>query len=59
MCWLTRAENRATLKLQSGETNESNAIPSIDRVARPRQDPVFGKGGPSMQIWPPREKRRS
>jgi hypothetical protein len=32
------------------------AIPSIDRVARPRQDRVYGKDRPLMQVWPPRKK---
>ena len=41
------------------EEDRKKAIPSIDRVARPRQDPVYGKDGPLMQVWPPRKKRRS
>ena len=41
------------------EEDRKTAIPSIDRVARPRQDPVYGKDGPLMQVWPPRKKRRS
>ena len=41
------------------EEDRKKALPSIDRVARPRQDPVYGKAGPLMQVWPPRKKRRS
>ena len=41
------------------EEDRKKALPSIDRVARPRQDPVYGKDGPLMQVWPPRKKRRS
>jgi uncharacterized protein YjlB len=41
------------------EQDRKKALPSIDRVARPRQDPVYGKAGPLMQVWPPRKKRRS
>jgi uncharacterized protein YjlB len=41
------------------EEDRKKALPSVDRVARPRQDPVYGKAGPLMQVWPPRKKRRS
>jgi uncharacterized protein YjlB len=41
------------------EEDRKTAIPSIDRVARPRQDLVYGKDGPLTQVWPPRKKRRS
>jgi uncharacterized protein YjlB len=41
------------------EEDRKKALPSIDRVARPRQDPVYGKAGPLLQVWPPRKKRRS
>jgi uncharacterized protein YjlB len=39
--------------------DRQKALPAIDRVARPRQDPVYGKDGPLMQIWPPRSRPRS
>jgi uncharacterized protein YjlB len=41
------------------EEDRKKALPSIDRVARPRQDPVYGKAGPLMEVWPPRKKQRS
>jgi uncharacterized protein YjlB len=41
------------------EEDRKKAVPSIDRVARPRQDPVYGKDGPLMQIWSPRRRRPS
>jgi uncharacterized protein YjlB len=41
------------------EEDRKKAVPSIDRVARPRQDPVYGKDGPLMQIWSPRKRRPS
>jgi uncharacterized protein YjlB len=41
------------------EEDRKTAIPSIDRVARPRQDPVYGKDGPLMPVWPPRKRRLS
>jgi uncharacterized protein YjlB len=43
---------------RSAEDREK-ALPAIDRVARPRQDPVYGKDGPLMHIWLPRNRRRS
>jgi uncharacterized protein YjlB len=39
--------------------DREKALPAIDRVARPRQDPVYGKDGPLMQIWAPRRRRQS
>jgi uncharacterized protein YjlB len=39
--------------------DRQKALPAIDRVARPPQDPVYGKDGPLMQIWPPRSRRQS
>ena len=35
---------------RSAEDREK-ALPAIDRVARPRKDPVYGKDGPLMHIW--------
>jgi hypothetical protein len=35
------------------------ALPAIPRAARPHQDPVYGKNGPLMLVWPPRNPRRS
>jgi uncharacterized protein YjlB len=42
---------------RSAEDREK-ALPAIDRVARPRKDPVYGKDGPLMHIWLPRNRRR-
>lgn len=39
--------------------DREKALPAIDRVARPRQDPIYGKDGPLMQIWAPRRRRQS
>jgi uncharacterized protein YjlB len=39
--------------------HREKALPAILRVARPRQDPVYGKDGPLMHIWAPRNRRRS
>ena len=41
------------------KSREEKALPAIDRVGRPRQDPVYGKDGPLMHIWAPRSRRRS
>jgi uncharacterized protein YjlB len=35
------------------------ALPAIPRAARPHKDPVYGKKGPLMLVWPPRNRRRS
>jgi uncharacterized protein YjlB len=35
------------------------ALPAIPRAARPPKDPVYGKNGPLMLAWPPRNRRRS
>jgi uncharacterized protein YjlB len=43
---------------RSAEDREK-ALPAIDRVARPRKDPVYGKDGPLMHIWLARNPRRS
>jgi uncharacterized protein YjlB len=39
--------------------DREKAFPAIDRVERPRQDPVYGKKGPLMHIWLPRRHRQS
>jgi uncharacterized protein YjlB len=39
--------------------DRGRALRAIDRVARPRKDPVYGKDGPLMHIWLPRNRRRS
>jgi uncharacterized protein YjlB len=39
--------------------DREKALPAIDRVARPRQDPVYGRDGPLMHTWLPRNRRRS
>jgi uncharacterized protein YjlB len=36
------------------QEDRKKALPAIGRVARPRQDPVYGKDGPLMRIWLPR-----
>jgi uncharacterized protein YjlB len=41
------------------QQDREKALPAIDRVVRPRQDPVYGKDGPLMHIWLPRSRRRS
>ena len=43
MCWLTRAENSATLKLQSGETNESK------RMSQPNAQAAMSQFAKRMQ----------
>jgi uncharacterized protein YjlB len=35
------------------------ALPAIPRAARPHKDPVYGKNGPLMLVWPARSRRRS
>ena len=39
--------------------DRDKALPGIARVARPRQDPVYGKDGPLVRIWLPRHRQRS
>ena len=39
--------------------DREKALPAIDRVTRPHQDPVYGKDGPLMHIWAPRSPRQS
>jgi uncharacterized protein YjlB len=39
----------------SSEEDREKAIPAIERVPRPAQDPVYGKDGPLIHIWPPLE----
>jgi len=35
------------------QEDRKKALPAIGRVARPSQDPVYGKDGPLMRIWLP------
>ena len=39
--------------------DREKALPAIDLVARPRQDPVYGKDGPLIHIWAARSPRQS
>jgi uncharacterized protein YjlB len=39
--------------------DREKALPAIERVPRPRQDPVYGKNGPLVRIWAPRSHRQS
>lgn len=39
--------------------DRKKALAAIDRVLRPRQDPVYGKAGPLMRIWAPRSRQHS
>ena len=41
------------------QEDRKKALPAIGRVARPRQDPVYGKEGPLMHIWLARSRRHS
>jgi uncharacterized protein YjlB len=41
------------------EDDREKALREIDRAARPRHDPVYGRDGPLMHIWLPRNRRRS
>jgi uncharacterized protein YjlB len=43
---------------RSAEDREK-ALPAIARVARPRKDPVYGKHGPLVRLWLPRQGERS
>lgn len=37
----------------------ARALKTIPRVARPRKDPVYGAGGPMLELWANRKQRRS
>jgi uncharacterized protein YjlB len=39
--------------------DREKALPAIDRVPRPREDPVYGKDGPLTDVWAPRRPRQS
>jgi hypothetical protein len=39
--------------------DREKSLAAIDRVARPRRDPVYGKDDPLMHIWAPRSRRPS
>jgi uncharacterized protein YjlB len=33
------------------EKDRDRALPLIERIPRPRQDPVYGEGGPLIHVW--------
>jgi uncharacterized protein YjlB len=43
---------------EPGDIHHAKAIRDIDRVASPRQDPVYGKSGPLMTLWGGRQRPR-
>jgi uncharacterized protein YjlB len=41
------------------EEDRRKAIAAIERVPRPPQDPVYGKDGPLIHVWPQQKRRGS